>query len=293
MTQLDVRLYAAFAAAPFGGNIGAVVYEDEPLSAEVRQSISTELAAPTTGFVAPDGNDSFQVHFHSSRREMDMCGHVVVAVCSAMFKDGRLSPREYDLHTKAGTIPVEVGRDGTIWMSQPLPRYDLNEVRLEEIAPLLGLETNAILDVSSSSTALGHLFVEVPDVNALAAMCPKDEALRLLCTSNGIDTIGLWCWQGNEAGKAKVRLRDLCHGVGDPEEAASGTTNAALACHLYRSGRIKADFGGQLCVIGEQGFEMGRPSKVETILTEDDRRLTRVRVGGKAQERMHGRYLLA
>ncbi|AHD03639.1 hypothetical protein METH_22685 (plasmid) [Leisingera methylohalidivorans DSM 14336] len=221
-----------------------------------------------------------------------MCGHVTVAIFAAMFEDERITEGRYEQHTRAGIIPVEVDSGGKIWMSQPLPRFDLNAVSVAEAAPLLGLESKAIIDVASASSALRHVFVEVPDEQTLARLRPDDEGLRGLSASRGIDTIGVWCWQSGGQGRLRVRLRDLCHGVGDPEEAASGTTNGALACHIHRAGRIDAATNGEVRMIGEQGFEMGRASRVETILTEHSGNIASVRVGGHAEARLKGQYFL-
>ncbi|MEM7667461.1 MAG: PhzF family phenazine biosynthesis protein [Pseudomonadota bacterium] len=89
MPYLPTFLYAAFPATPFGGNIGGVVFEDEPLTPEQRQGIAADLAAPTTGFVTLCEDASFRTRFHSSRSETAMCGHVTVAMWSSPgFVDG-------------------------------------------------------------------------------------------------------------------------------------------------------------------------------------------------------------
>ncbi|MEM7667454.1 MAG: PhzF family phenazine biosynthesis protein [Pseudomonadota bacterium] len=212
---------------------------------------------------------------------------------AALLAEGRIEPGTHEQHTLAGSIPVEVATDGTVWMQQPRPRFDLHELDRSEIAPLLGLDPSAIVDVASASTALRHVFVEVQDEATLAALRPDDEGLRTASGANGIDTIGVWCWQGGNLGRANVRVRDLCHCVGDPEEAASGTTNGALASHLHRSGRVRATPDGEVRVVAEQGFEMGRPSRVETALTIKAGAIAVVDVGGRAELRIEGRYLLS
>ena len=123
-------------------------------------------------------------------------------------------------------------------------------------------------------------------------IAPDDVALRDFSRSAGIDTIGVWTPLGHEAGRLRVRVRDLCHGVGDPEEAASGTTNGALACHLWRRGRARPDVAGMIAVEAEQGFEMGRPSLVSTRLSVREDTVAEVRVGGRARRRLAGDFYL-
>lgn len=292
MDTLPVRLYAAFAADERGGNIGGVVFEDTPLWPDARQRIAADLGAPTTGFVRRKSDKRIETRFHSTRAEMDMCGHVTVAIFAALLADGRIGPGSYVQETPAGEIGVEVASDGAITMHQPLPKFGLNEVAAGEIAPLLGIEPADVLSVSASSTALRHVFIELADTDALAAIRPDDDGLRHFCLARSIDTMGVWCRTGHGLGKAKVRLRDLCHGVGDPEEAASGTTNGALACELFRARKLLPGSGGQAVLVAEQGFEMGRPSIVRTVLSTADNQITGVSVGGYAALRLTGEFLL-
>jgi len=292
METLPVHLYAAFAADETGGNMGAVVFEDTPLWPAARQRIAADLCAPTTGFVRQVSEDRFETKFHSTREEMDMCGHVTLAVFAALKDDGRIGPGTYVQDTPAGEICVEIMQDGAVTMHQPLPSFDLNRVTRDEIAPLLGLGPDAIWRVTSSATALRHIFVRLPDQGTLTAIRPQDAALRDFCRSRSIDTVGIWCRQASALGKAKVRLRDLCHGVGDPEEAASGTTNAALACDMFRSENLLPGAGGQAVLVAEQGVEMGRPSIVRTVLGTAGKAITSVSVGGYAALRMRGELVV-
>src|SRR4051794_13869881 len=60
-------------------------------------------------------------------------------------------------------------------------------------------------------------------------------------------------------------VRDLCAAIGAVEEAASGTTAAALALYLAHSGQHAGD---ELVV--EQGVEMGRPSRIDVRVQPPD-----------------------
>jgi len=292
METLPVRLYAAFAADETGGNMGAVVFEDTPLWPAARQRIAADLGAPTTGFVRHVSDGRFETRFHSTRSEMDMCGHVTLAAFAALRDDGRIGAGSYVQETPAGEIGVEVTSDGSVTMHQPLPAFDLNKVARDEVAPLLGLDPGLVWRVTASSTALRHVFVQLADQETVASIRPQDAALRDFCHERSIDTIGVWCRQASGLGKAKVRLRDLCHGVGDPEEAASGTTNGALACDMFRSENLLPGSGGTAVLVAEQGFEMGRPSIVRTVLGTSGREIVSVSVGGYAALRMKGEFVL-
>ena len=295
--MVPVRLYAAFPASDFGGNVAGIVYDDVGLDDGQMQGIAAQLGAPTTGFVAREDDLRFRVRFFSSEREMDMCGHVTVAVFIALLDDGRIRAdgKGFRQLTPAGEISVALreGPEGpSATMKQHPPEFDLFDVPAREIARLLGLAPSDLRSIGSAATALKHLCVELPDKRALAAIRPDDAALRAFTRSEGIDTIGVWTALGQDAGRAQLRVRDLCHGVGDPEEAASGTTNGALACHLWRSGRALPNTTGTIAVEAEQGFEMGRPSLISTELELRDDVIAEVRVGGRATRRLTGEFHL-
>jgi trans-2,3-dihydro-3-hydroxyanthranilate isomerase len=117
----------------------------------------------------------------------------------------------------------------------------------------------------------------------------NDAGLTALCKQVGIDTIGVWAFNEGER-EAHVRLRDLCHGVGNGEEAASGTTNGALACWLAKIGHLRFGSDGRANVIAEQGFEMGRPSVIRTTLGSHNGLIDAVEVGGSARRLLAGHF---
>jgi predicted PhzF superfamily epimerase YddE/YHI9 len=130
--------------------------------------------------------------------------------------------------------------------------------------------------------------VRLPTLSDLGRLTLDNVGLVNLSRRLGVDTIGVWALHPSGA-SAQVRLRDLCHGVGNAEEAASGTTNGALACWLARLGLLIPTPLGTARLDAEQGVEMGRPSRLETQLTFDaDRTVTDVRVAGKASRFLDG-----
>jgi PhzF family phenazine biosynthesis protein len=288
----DARLYAAFAAEPFGGNIAGVVYDDDSLTPELMQRLAADLGAPTTGFVRDLGGDGFGVRFFGPTAEMAMCGHVTVGVFAALADDGRVEEGAYRQVTASGDVSVVVERGPAgirVTMRQPQPRFDLFDVPPREIAPLLGVSPGDVASVGSAGTGLRHLFVEVDGLAPLARLRTDDHGLRDLCREVGIDTVGVYTRLDPDGGGADLRVRDLCHGIGDPEEAASGTTNGALAAHLWRRGQLAPpDAGARIVVRTEQGFEMGRPSLITTELHVASDRVEAVRVGGTATRRLAG-----
>jgi predicted PhzF superfamily epimerase YddE/YHI9 len=101
----------------------------------------------------------------------------------------------------------------------------------------------------------------------------------------GVETIGAFCRE-TEHPRSGARLRDLCPAIRNPEEAASGTTSAALVRYLHREGLL-GDPAAREAVV-EQGFEMERPSRIRVRLLGTVGRINRVEVSGNAIRRLRG-----
>jgi trans-2,3-dihydro-3-hydroxyanthranilate isomerase len=86
-----------------------------------------------------------------------------------------------------------------------------------------------------------------------------------------------------------ARQRDFCPGIGANEEPASGTTSGALACYLVKHGALLPDRQGKATVLIAQGVEMGRPSRIEAIVTTVDGKIQGVSVRGTAVRTLSGK----
>ena len=65
------------------------------------------------------------------------------------------------------------------------------------------------------------------------------------------------------------------------EESATGTSNGALSCHLYKYGKIKDDNLENL--VFEQGYSMKKPSEILVQLRAKGEDIIEVKVGGCAK----------
>ena len=304
MTRLQVALYDAFSATVFGGNVAGVVPRAEGLSDLQMQQVAAELAAPTTGFAVELPEGGFSLRFFTPAMEIDMCGHVVVGVFSCLADDGRIA---FDAEgraslrnlTKAGEIPVTLRRGAgdracRVMMRQNLPRFGQAAPPAAQLAPLLGIAAGMISPAPVPAvvgTALRHLFIPLVGLDAMAALKPDFAGLATLSRALGVETVAPYCLDCVEAGH-DLHLRDLCPAIGNPEEAASGTTNGALACHLLAQGLIGGTADGVTRVLGEQGMEMGRPSLILSEITQTAGAITAVRVGGQAVCALRGEIFL-
>jgi PhzF family phenazine biosynthesis protein len=298
MRELDVFFYDSFTDHLFGGNVAGVILDAFDLPAGGMQCLATELAVPTTGFLVRADNAVFDVRFFTPLREIEMCGHVTIAVFAALVFAGRLHLDSAGVgraaqRTAAGEIPIRVhkqGNDVVVAMTQNRPRFWDPQITPIEVARELGLAADDLAltePFACASTGLRHLFVPVRSLDALRRMHPDFAAVATLSGQLGIETVGVYSREVERTGSS-VHVRDLCPAIGNPEEPASGTTNGALASLLVREERV-AVINGTAEVIAEQGFEMGRPSIIRSSIRMQGKEIVEVCVAGSAVCSMRGK----
>jgi PhzF family phenazine biosynthesis protein len=257
-------IYSSFASGPGGGNPAGVVLSSTALAASAAQAIAATLSVPTTGFVTEPAVDTrvVDVSFFTPEQKIDVCGHVAIAVATALVERGFWEwGDEVTLRARGGDFPLTL-RDGEVAMEQQLRVLEPATIEWPDVEGTLGpLGRHPTLRLAVAGTGLRHLIVPLADVAQLSALELDASRIVTLAERAGVDTLCVFA--ALESGR--VRLRDLCAGIGALEEPASGTTSGALAFYLTRNGCLE---GRELVV--EQGIEMGRPSRIDvTVQTPD------------------------
>jgi PhzF family phenazine biosynthesis protein len=303
--SLSAALYRCFAAGPGGGSMAAVVLAERELPAGTMRQIGTELGVPTTGFVlVPDGGQSSSVsmRFFTPKQEIDACGYVIVAAATALVREGRwkvpvaeADDPGYEVRTAGGRFPitlrgdesaVEVGMDQELLISRA-PRSSPDQIRARLGRPPL----DAGLRPWVAGTGLRHLLVPVADTEALGSISLDGAAISSLARDEAVDTIAVFALTSATATRFSVRMRDLCAGIGDIEEPASGTTAGAIAAYLSQE---RAGQGAsEIAVEVEQGVEMGRPCQISAKVLHRNGARPLIRVSGRAVPRLTGRLHLS
>jgi PhzF family phenazine biosynthesis protein len=259
-------IYASFAASRAGGNPAGVVVSAQPISTGAAQSLAAVLSVPTTGFVVADlaaAEGTVSVRFFTPQQEIAACGHVTIAIATALVELGIWSwGREVTVRSPGGEFPLHL-RDGQVEMDQRQQFAARAAATWGDITAALGdVRAHSDLPLEVSGTGLRHLIVPVADLAALSELTLDGARIAALTVRAQVDTICVWA-ATLEADR--FRVRDLCAGIGALEEPASGTTAGALALYLARHDQLdrpKLDI--------EQGVEMGRPSRLEVIVTAHD-----------------------
>lgn len=268
-----------FTDVPLAGNQLAVFTDARDLDAPTMQALAKEMNFAESVFVLPPTSDEADVRIRifTPARELPFAGHPTLG--AAFVLGGPLSKIVIRLETGAGVVPVELERDGPRivfgWMEQPLPAWE-QVASPEAIFAALGVEGSG-LPVERYDLGPGHLYVELPSAEAVAALEP-DVAALARATGDGTN-----CFARDGAGW-KTRMFAPTHGV--VEDAATGSAAGPLAVHLARHGRVA--FGERIEI--RQGAEIGRPSTLYAVAEGDGDRIDRVRVGGSAVTVARGEF---
>jgi len=278
--KLKAYTIHSFAKSNEGGNPAGVVLKADTLSENDMKKIAGIIGFSETAFVMKSDLADFKVRFFTPNEEVDLCGHATIATFSALSNLGYLTPGEYSQETKAGILNVEVKEDLSIMMVQNTPSY-YEILDKKEIADSLNITTDDILEelpVQIASTGLRDIIVPVKNMEIINSINPDFEKVAALCSK--YNTIGYHIFTLESLYGSMAHCRNLAPLYGIPEESATGTSNGALSCYLFKYGVIDADHVSHLVV--EQGYSMKKPSEIIVSLTTVANEIAQVKVGGTA-----------
>jgi trans-2,3-dihydro-3-hydroxyanthranilate isomerase len=269
-----------FTDTPLEGNQLAVFPDGRGLSAAQMQRTARELnLSETVFFLPPEHGGDLRLRIFTPASELPFAGHPVLG--SAFVAAELLGTAAVRLETGAGTVPVELRREGdqivSGRMEQPIPTWAPYE-QPDRLLAALGVAGSS-LPIEAYQNGPRHVYVAVEDEAAVAALRPDTGALV------GLGAIGVNCFAG--AGR-RWKSRMFGPGLGVPEDPATGSAAGPLAVHLARHGRT--GFGQAIEI--RQGAEIGRPSVLYAQADGSAGQVERVLVGGSAVLVARGEYRL-
>jgi trans-2,3-dihydro-3-hydroxyanthranilate isomerase len=269
-----------FTDTPLEGNQLAVFPDGRGLPAGQMQRVARELnLSETVFFLPPERDGDLRLRIFTPASELPFAGHPVLG--SAFVAAELLGTAAVRLETGAGTVPVELRREGNQIVSgrmeQPVPSWTPYE-QADRLLAALGVAGSG-LPVEAYRNGPRHVYVAVDDEAAVAALQPDVTALA------GLGAIGVCCFAG--AGR-RWKARMFAPGLGVPEDPATGSAAGPLAVHLARHGRTA--FGAAIEI--RQGAEISRPSVLYAQAEGSAGRVERVLVGGSAVVVARGEYRL-
>ena len=280
-----------FTDTRFGGNQLAVFPDARGISEDILLSIAREFNYAETTFVFPPENPAHtrRLRIFTPGNEMQFAGHPTVGTAHVLAAIGAI-PLTGDLtHIvfEEGVGPVSVAihsRDGRSEFCQlsvaTLPEAGPVPASREKLAEVLGLDVDDLLDgqwaPQAFSCGVRFLFIPVVDRRAVARVRIRADAWEQTQARAWAPDLFVFARGGERTG-TDFHARCFVPGMGVPEDAATGSANAALAGYLAARDERR---NGTLRWRVEQGFEMHRPSILEVEADVSDGRITAARVGG-------------
>ena len=280
-------LVDVFTGEPFGGNQLAVFVEGEQVPEALMQRIARELNLSETTYVLPpeDPANLCRLRIFTPLEELPMAGHPTVGSAFALAVEGRITPPEtIRFEEGIGVVPVEVegeaDRPSGAVMVQPLPRFGPRFDDAARIAAMLTLDEGDLepgLPIEVVSCGLPFLYVPLASLAAVErARLRLDLWEELLA---GFASRHIYMFSRETLGEdATVHARVFVPAAGVPEDPATGSASGPLGCYLVRHGLVPG--GERVPIVCEQGYEIGRPSRIEVEISGDRETIREVRVGG-------------
>jgi trans-2,3-dihydro-3-hydroxyanthranilate isomerase len=285
MTAYDFETLDVFTSKIFAGNPLAVIADARGLSLDQMQAVTREFNLAESTFVLPPENpgNTARVRIFTPGYEMPFAGHPTVGTAIAIARARGLTG-ELRLELNSGVFPVKVdlheGGGYAEFVNPNLPKENGPASTPEAIAAAVSLPVSAIDQGDHKPRRAGagvdFIYAHVP-MDALKAAKVNSAAWDGL----GVEEIvGVYLYaEGGEAADAKYHVRMFAPGAGIVEDPATGGAAAGLPAQIIRSQKIP---DGEHRWVIEQGFEMGRPSRIIATVSVKSGAVTSVRIGGNA-----------
>ncbi len=272
-----------FTDRKYGGNQLATLVDCDAMDSTEMQRIAREINFSETTFITSlqPQRGGYDVRIFTPRAEVEFAGHPTLGTAFVIRELLRLSREPMiTLNLRIGQIPVTFTTgDGPpqLSMQQVTPVFGLRR-EAAALASVLGLDAGDIdgqLPVEEVSTGFPTLVVPLRSLDALKRIKINRDAYFSLVDAAWAKIILVFARQGQEAGQ-DIAVRVFADYYGIAEDAATGSSNGALAAYLFRHGLYGAP---SVEVRVGQGYEMLRPSSL-VLRTRVVDGQTQVFVGG-------------
>ena len=258
------HLLDVFATERYAGNQLAVVEDPPSLTDEEMGALAAEFGFSETTFVSLD-QEPYHTRIFTPKEEIPFAGHPTLGtawIVRERVRDGNEPTADrVVLDLPVGKIPVDVRTtDGTetLWMRQKAPTFGERRSH-ERAAEMLGLPVDALdgdLPVQAVSTGLPTVIVPLRDRDALTEIEVDRPAYDAFVAGHDAKNVLAFCFDPREP-RNDIAARVFAPYYGVPEDPATGSSNGCLAGYLVRH-----HAAGDVSVRVEQGYEMGRPSRL-------------------------------
>jgi len=281
----DYLIYDVFTDRAFRGNPLAIVTDATALPDAQLQVIAREFNLSETVFLYPPENPDHtaRARIFTPVSELPFAGHPTIGTAIALAAMGR--GNHLTLELGVGPIACVVNGDVASFTST-VPLEVGAAVDPALMAACIGLAPDAIRSDTHAPIMAGvglpFAFAQLSGMEALRAARPVTDAFQTCAQTYPVRddffSAMVYVRQGDALfARMFAPLSNI------PEDPATGSASAALACYL-------AELAGESKVFDiTQGVEMGRPSSIGVKVTVSDGKARSFVVSGQAVKVMEGR----
>lgn len=291
MARFDYETLDVFTSRKFAGNPLAVVTDARGLSTADMLTITREFNYSETTFVLPPENpeNTARVRIFTIGYEMPFAGRPTVGTSIALARARKLSG-DLKIELNTGVFPVRVVLDRAVpyaeFLNPNLPKETGAATEPALIEAALSLPAGSVDRGAHRVRRVGagaNFYFAKASLDAVRKAKFNSAAFEAI---DFTDMIGVLLYaEGGEATDATYHVRMFAPGAGIPEDPATGGAAAALPGQIALSQKLGD--GTHRWVI-EQGFELGRPSRIHATVETAGGAVKSVRIGGEAVFVMQG-----
>ncbi|CAG9613818.1 putative isomerase YddE [Bacillus rhizoplanae] len=277
--KIKTYMLNAFTKDEKGGNPAGVVLDTKGLTTEAMQAIANKLNFSETAFVFPSVTSDYEIRYFTPNEEIAVCGHATIAAFSLLAQIRSIRKKIYTIKTKAGILSVHMHNNKMISLQQNLPDF-LKTIPREDITKSLHLDEEKLIPdmpIQIVSTGLCDIIIPVRRLSDLLKITP--DMKRIAEISKKHNVTGYHVFTLETLHNSTAHCRNFAPLFDIPEESATGTSNAALACYLIKQNK---EFEKYSTFTFEQGYVMNKPSEIVVNVSTNFGNITEVQVGGFA-----------
>lgn len=276
-TALDYHVVDVFTDRAYAGNPLAVVLDADGLTTTQMQQIAREFNLSETTFVLPSTSDgaTYRVRIFTPGVELPFAGHPSVGTAWLLARLGRIPTGDVVQECGAGLLPVVVTTEGATLSGGPVSQSEPEDPG--PLAAAIGLGADDLVGTAMRWCGCGIDFGYLHVHDGALARCAPDLAQLAATGRPGNAGVSVFSLAGDGV-DTKVHARVFAAGAGVAEDPATGSAALGLGVYLVASGLLPADASSTFSV--EQGVEIGRPSRLEVVVTARAGRVVTAQVTG-------------
>ena len=296
-----------FSKQPFCGNPLAVFPEADGLTKREMQLLAKEMNLSETTFVVRPSRGSgadFRVRIFVPDNEIPYAGHPTIGTFYVLAKEGRIRLKgpvtRVMMEAIAGVMPVDIhaskGKVTKVVTHQNRPEFGPVVKDVRRIADALSLDVGDLdperMPVQLVSTGLPWLIVPVRTRKAVekAAGNASVFAEAISRMPKGVVDMYVTCLDPLAKGSTTHSRGFSLVAKNIVEDPATGSASGCLGAYLVEHGLVPRKRAVR--IVNEQGYEIGRPSRIDIEVVSEDGRIEQVMVGGSVVHMMDGHAYL-